>query len=214
MNRKYTNEQIEWIKQNYPLYSRKETIELFNEKFNMNLSMSTFEGIRRHYHILCGRSGKFKKGQIPPNKGRPITEWMSEEGIKNSSKTRFKKEDPSFNNSNHNEVPIGTESVTKDGYILVKLDRPYPHSINKSHPNWVLKQVYVYEQAYGTIPKGHKLVFLDGNRQNCELSNLQLVSNDVHLRMNHNRYYNHSKEITRAGIEIFQAEKLIKEAGS
>jgi hypothetical protein len=175
--RKYTNEQIEWIKQNYPLYSMEETIKLFNEKFNMNISKSTFRGIIYHYHILCGRTVRFEKGYTPPPKGHPI----------------------------------GAESITKDGYIIVKLDAPYPHPISKLNPIWVFKQVYVYEQAYGPIPKGHKLIFLDGNRQNCELSNLQLISNDVHLRMNSNKYYNHSKEVTQAGIAIFQTEKLIKE---
>ena len=177
MSRKYTNEQIDWIRQNYPLYSRKELIELFNEKFNMNISISTFKGIRNHYNIFCGRSGRYEKGHNPSKKG----------------------------------LPIGSESTTGDGYIILKLDKPYHNSISKSHPNWVLKHVYVYEQAYGSIPKGNKLVFLDGNRQNCELSNLQLVSKDVHLNMNRNKYYGHSKEITQAGIEIFQTEKLIKE---
>lgn len=33
-------------------------------------------------HFKNGFSGTFKKGQIPHNKGRPQSEWMSREGYK------------------------------------------------------------------------------------------------------------------------------------
>ena len=91
---------------------------------------------------------RFVKGQEPPNKGKRIEEFMSEEGIKASSRTRFKKGQKPRNTS-----PIGHERVSKkDGYR------------------------YVWEQHHGAVPNGCCVAFRDGNRQNCDISNLYLLS--------------------------------------
>jgi hypothetical protein len=46
----------------------------------------------------------------------------------------------------------------------------------------VLKHRYVWEQANGPIPDGHNIAFRDGNRQNCDLSNLYLISREEAAR--------------------------------
>jgi hypothetical protein len=106
---------------------------------------------------------RFVKGQEPPNKGKRIEEFMSKEGIKASSRTRFKKGQKPRNTS-----PIGHERVSKkDGYVFIKVSDGKP---------MVLKHRYVWEQHYGAVPDGWCVAFRDGNRQNCDIDNLYLLS--------------------------------------
>ena len=115
-----------------------------------------------------GRATRFQVGGVSPNKGRKIEEWMSPEGIVNSSKTRFKKGRPS-----QNIKPVGSERVNVDGYIEVKIAEP-----NK----WRQKQRVVWEAAHGPVPADSIVSFIDGNKQNCELSNLRVMTRADNLR--------------------------------
>ena len=109
---------------------------------------------------------RFVKGQEPANKGKRIEEFMSEEGIRNSSRTRFK-----AGHRPHNQRDIGTECVHSDGYVYLRIES-----------GCVLKHRYVWEQANGEVPEGYVVAFRDGNRQNCDLSNLFLLSREDNAR--------------------------------
>lgn len=61
---------------------------------------------------------------------------------------------------------------------------------------------YIYEQAYGKIPKGHKVIFADGDNRNFDLNNLVLVSNAEELIMNRNKLLKKDNELTKVGITI------------
>ena len=67
----------------------------------------------------------------------------------------------------HNHRPVGSERVNVDGYAEVKVAEP---------KTWKLKHRLIWEEANGPIPKNHCVVFLDGDRQNCSLENLVLIS--------------------------------------
>jgi hypothetical protein len=93
---------------------------------------------------------------------------MTAEGIRRSSQTRFKK-----GQLPHNTKPIGYERVDENGYVYLKVSMEH---------KMVLKHRYVWEQANGPIPDGHNIAFRDGNRQNCDLSNLYLISREEAAR--------------------------------
>ena len=108
---------------------------------------------------------RFVKGQEPHNKGKRIGEFMSAEGIERSSSTRFKK-----GHLPHNTRPIGYERVDPiDGYTFIKVSMS---------GKMVAKHRYVWEQAHGKVPDGCVVSFRDGNRRNCDLSNLYLLSRE------------------------------------
>lgn len=115
-----------------------------------------------------GRATRFQVGRVSPNKGRKIEEWMSPEGIVNSSRTRFKKGQPS-----RNIRPVGSERVNVEGYIEIKMADP-----NK----WRQKQRVVWESANGPVPDGYVVSFKDGNKLNCELNNLVLTTKAENLQ--------------------------------
>ena len=116
---------------------------------------------------------------------------MSKKGQEGSRRTTFKK-----GNVPANRRPIGSERIDKDGYILIKMQDGHKNN------NWIKKHRYLYEQAYGKIPKGHKVIFADGNNRNFDLDNLVLITDAEGLIMNRNKLFKKDKDLTKAGVSI------------
>jgi hypothetical protein len=127
-----------------------------------------------------GVSFRFKKGQVPPNKGKKWSEFMSTEGMSNSKKTTFKK-----GTVPPNYKPVGSERIDKDGYLMVK--------VREGLRGWDLKHRHVYRLNFGEIPKGYNVEFIDRNKLNCEPSNLVLRTRVENMKIN--TYHNYPKEI-------------------
>jgi hypothetical protein len=92
-----------------------------------------------------------------------------------------------------NYRPIGTERdipySTGDVYVEVKT----------GHRTWKRKHVVIWEQANGKMPKGHVVIFADGNKRNFDLDNLILVSRAELGVMNRCGLIKKKKELTEAG---------------
>jgi hypothetical protein len=156
----------------YPCMSNSELALLFGVKestisniaFKMRLLKS--ESFKRERSSI----GWFKKGQIPPNKGKKINEFMSPD-----TQERFLKNSFTPGNRPKNTAAVGSEVITKDGYIKVKIAQP-----NK----WKLKHRLVWEQNNGRIPVGLNVQFRDKNKQNCSINNLYLISRSEQIHKN------------------------------
>lgn len=188
MKNKYTKEQREFLIKNNHLKTSQELADMFNKRFGTNITKVNIKNFRGNNHLNSGLTGQFKKGNIPHNKGKRQNDYMSIESIEKTKATRFKK-----GNIPANHRDVGSERITKDGYIEIKIKEP-----NK----WQLKHRYIYEKKYGKIPKGYNLIFLDGNRKNIDLSNLKLVSKSEDLIMNKNQLFTTDKNITNTGSLI------------
>lgn len=124
-----------------------------------------------------GFESRFKVNRPGWNKGKKQTEYMTAEQIERTKATRFKKgQDP------HNTVPIGTERISKDGYVEIKIRHLKDGSANNK--NFVSKHRMIYEQNFGPIPKDCNVEFIDGNRLNFEPSNLILRSKNENFVKN------------------------------
>lgn len=189
---KYTDEQLDFIKSNCDI-PRKELTSLFNEKFNKCKSIKAINSMcKKNGWLRSKENWNFSKGSIPWNKG--ITGYMS------ANKTSFKK-----GLTPHNYRPVGSERITKDGYIEVKIKDP---------KTWRLKHLVVWEKVNGNLPKGCCIVFIDSNRKNCDLSNLQLITRSENVRFNKSGYSHYPPElrptlraITKIDITTSQLEK-------
>ena len=177
---KWTNEEKEYLKSIVKNNSYKEITKKMNDRFNCDFSEGQITGFMARNKLVTGRGGHFKKGSIPWNKGL--------KGYMGANKASFKK-----GTIPPNQVPIGTESITKGGYIKVKVGEP-----NK----WKLKQRYIYEQHYGEIPSGHNIIFADGNKMNFDIDNLIAVSKSEMLILNNNNLRFEDKELTKVGVNI------------
>lgn len=141
------------------VYSRADTL-------NLKKDPEFLKTMNRDLVIKAGMNSRFTKGSIPFNKG-----IKGNPAHPNAVASLFKK-----GNLPHNYVPVGTERITKDGYKEVKIEDPR---------TWVLKHRYIYEQHHKTIiPKTHIVIFLDGNKLNCDIDNLALISKRDNIERN------------------------------
>lgn len=189
----FTDEQKEFIKENVKGRTRKELTSLVNEHFSLDLGINQVTAFIKNNRLNSGLDGRFKKNQEPWNKGIKGLDIGSKEH-------RFKKGQPA-----HNYKPVGYERLDSDGYVMVKI------SDNGNWPKrWKHKHKVVWEKANGPIPKGHVVIFGDGDKTNITLDNLILVSKKQLLALNRNNLIQNDVDLTRAGILIVDIQnKLI-----
>lgn len=195
MRNPYSQEQLQFLRTMYLTHSLKALTTLFNEKYYLNLTLAQMKGLLSRNSIKSGRTGCFAKGHVPDNKGmkgRPIHP--------NSAKHLFKK-----GNVPPNLRELGAERICpKDGYILVKVQEQNPYT--KDPTRFKLKHQVVWEQHNGPLPPGHKIRFLDGDKLNCDIDNLALISNALNLHLNQHGYNNVPDELKTAMLTLSKLE--------
>lgn len=170
-----TENDIAYVKEHYATMSSQEIAAILGMSKTTVSGIAQSLGIRKsrewiaeRARLRClepthgSRATRFKKGNVPHTKGRKIEEWMSPGGQSNSAKTRFKKGDRPANHR-----PVGSERINVEGYIEVKVAEGKP---------WRHKQRVVWEEAHGKTPSNMVVRFKDGNKLNCELDNLYIIS--------------------------------------
>lgn len=138
-----------------------------------------------------GKAHRYKPGQSPVNKGKK----MPKEVYKKVQKTMFK-----AGHKPHNIAPIGSEVLTKDGYLRVKIAEPNV---------WELKHRLVWEKLNGQIPNSCNVQFKNGNRTNTEISNLYIIPRNEQI--NDNSIIRYPSEIRKAIHQLSKLKKTIKQ---
>lgn len=124
----------------------------FNLQFGTDFSALKIERIcRRDLGLIVGKG-------FTPKGNRRITR-TEKELFKGTNSSIFKK-----GYVPTTTLPIGSERVNKSGYVHIK-----------TADGWKLKQRVVWEQERGAIPEGYVIYFKDGNRSNCDVSNLECI---------------------------------------
>ena len=186
----YTTTEIQFLRDNVKGRSHAEITALFNKRFKTNLTLQQIKGTLKRYNLTTGRDGRFSPGHVPFNKGMKGLNIGGEA-------TQFKP-----GNRPANWVPVGTERVNADGYVEVKIQD------GKLQKNWKGKHILLWEEANGPVPKGHALIFADGNRLNVTLDNLLLVSRKELAVINKRGLISNDPELTRTGVVV--ADVLLK----
>ena len=128
----------------------------------------------------AGLKTRFQKGQTPWNKGTNFSAGGR------SEETRFQ-----IGRIPHNWNPIGHERLTKEGYLQRKIT-----DTRNTRRDYVAVHHLLWIEHNGAIPKGHAIVFKDGNKQNITLENLECVSRAE--LMSRNTLHRYPKEIALA----------------
>jgi len=206
----FTDEQLAECIKDYPITLSSELAKRYNCSIYKINNISTKYGLKKDIEFIAEVARKnmqredhpakqywIQKGTTPPNKGKKQTEYMTPEAIAKTAKTRFKK-----GNTPHNHKPVGYQRITQDGYIEIKTEEP---NIFK------LKHRLVWEKEFGEIPAGHNIQFKDGNRLNCELENLYIITRADQVNINNsiNRYPDDIKKAIRMLAKLNKQLKKI-----
>ena len=182
-------------------YLRKEYANRSNADLSMWLHRPPRSIMARAYSLGLHKSpefaeqqlkkGQFKKNHTPHNKGKSRKYWATPEAEELMSKGQFK---PGVcRDDNPRKRPIGHEKVYADGYVWIITE----HGRRQKHR-------VVWEQAHGPIPSNYCIKFKDGDRTNCSLDNLYLVTRAENCRM---VTASLSQEQRKAKIEKIQAKR-------
>lgn len=170
--RKYTDEIIQFVRDNVKEFTDKQIAELINQRWNLGIKESSVTNLKSRYNIKTGfHRATFPKGHTPINKG---TKGMFNVG---GNVTSFKKGHQPINYR-----PVRSERLDKDGYVMVKVQE---HGLYQHR--WRLKHRVVWEEANGPLTPNEAIVFKDGNRENFNLDNLMLVSRGELATLNQKR---------------------------
>ena len=199
MNRTWTDDEEQYLIANYATTSNAELAAALGKKnADRVMDKASHLKLRKSGQFLresckARTKGQFKKGLIPHNKGKKLSEETKAKLAKTKlAKTMFKS-----GNRPHNTLEVGAETQDKDGYVMVKIAEP---SV------WQ----YKHHVAYGEpVPTGHKVIFLDGNKYNFERGNLQLVSNAE--LMNRNTMHRYPPELVRLLKTLNKLKKRVAE---
>lgn len=179
---KFTAEMNNFILAKVIGISNAELTEIFNKEFGIDVTVKQIKAYKKNHKISSGLTGRFPKGHVPCNKGKKSIHYVG------SEKTWFKN-----GQMPHNHKPVGSERVSKDGYIEIKVAEP---------KKWRLKHNVVWESVHGKIPRNYVVIFLDGNRMNIYSENLKLISRSQLLLMNRHGLFTPDRELTETATNL------------
>lgn len=176
---KYTPEQVEFIHANYRGISVAELTRRFNETFGIDLEVRRIDGYCANHKLRNGLDGRFHKGRVG---------YRPPKGTHFAPQSEFKK-----GRRPENWRPVGSERVNGEGYTDVKIAEP---------KKWKTKHSILWEEVHGPVPKGHKLIFKDGDRSHVVLENIALVSDSEMAILNKNALIKSDPDLTDTGILV------------
>lgn len=164
----WTPEDLVALKRNYPDTDNITLGRMFRRSESSIQNQASKYGWRKSEAHMAKNPGCFKPGLVPWNKGTNFSPPGSEH-------TRFQK-----GHKPATWLPIGSERVTKDGYLERKMtDTGYPPR------DWVAVSHIEWEKNNGRpVPKGHAVIFRDGDKRNFASANLELISRAELMRRN------------------------------
>src|SRR5437868_4059231 len=133
-----------------------------------------------------GAAFRFVKGQTPPNKGLRRPGW----GPGRMKETQFRKGERQ-GVAVRLYQPIGTERISKDGYLERKVNDDLP-----LQARWRAVHLLVWEAANGPLPKGYAICFKNRDKADIRLDNLECITRRE--LMQRNTVHNYPKPLARA----------------
>ena len=188
---RYTPEQLQFLRDNYVSLSRRNLTAAFNTRYGMAKTERRIVSTLKNHGFKSGREGFFVKGFTPWNKGT--------KGYTGANRTSFK-----AGHVPRNKRRLWSERISMDGYIEISVPERNPHT--GAPTRFRQKHVWLWEMNYGPVPKGHALAFRDGNRQNCVIENLMMVSRAEFLCLNLHGYNGTKAELKSSVLALAKLE--------
>lgn len=156
---KIKEKEAEFIASHYKGVSTRKMVPLLYEATGTLVRNSTMGAYYKKMGYNSGVEGRFQKGHA----------GLNDKQLARIKSTQYKK-----GHISSNKKDVGTISHRNDGYVYVKV----------GDDDWEREHNLVWEKANGKIPKGYRVLHLDGNRSNNDLDNLILMSDTENVVIN------------------------------
>lgn len=189
MNRKYDlfpKEIYDYMMEHHSEYTYGTMMEYINSTYGTSYTRLQIKGFFKRNKIRS--NGKFD--YVPWNKGMKI-------GHTSEKQHFFQK---GHLPPGHKE--IGSEVIRNTGYTMVKVAEPN---------EWRFKHHLVWEEAHGPIPDGYRVIFLDGDKTNCDIGNLAAIPKEVDFKLIGHKLRFKNGELTKASINYIKLILAIDE---
>lgn len=193
----FTAEQQQYIRDNIATLSVKAIARHFKrcaQKTSQEAHRLGFSEIMKEKEL----ASRLQKGNVPHSKGKKIEEFMKPQTVAKFKANQYKKGD-----NPHNALEVGTETLRTDKtgivYTMIKVE---------GYRTVQLKHRIIWQEHHKIkVPKGHNIVFKDGDTFNFAISNLECVSNtDLMLRNTIRRY---PADLQKTMTKVAKLKKLI-----
>lgn len=186
----YSEQELAYIKKHSKL-PRKQLHTQFIELFKRDdVSFNNLNALCKRKGWLTGRTGHFEKGMESWN--------LRRKGYMGANRTSFKK-----GQIPHNHKPVGSERLSKYGYIEIKTKEPRTYE---------LKHRVVWQQHNGPIEKNQIITFIDNDPTNCSIENLMMITRQQALFINRQKLHNHTGEVKQAVATLAQLNVVAQQA--
>lgn len=166
--RAWKPEHIAWLRAHRADLLITELTDAFNAHFGQTRTKDQVNATLDRFNILSPRTGNFRKGQTPWNKGGAPRQATLPQAFKSGG--------PLLHAS-----PIGTRVKTHGIWRVKVSDSPGP---GLSRFGWIEEHRQIWEAANGPQPTGTVIVFIDGDHEHLALDNLALLSRGELARLN------------------------------
>ena len=192
---KYTKEEDDFLRANSPKMTREELTFMFNEKFHCNIDSQAITVRCWKYGYQAQSDGQFKKGSVP---------WEKTKGGRDEYMKKYKAA-PHYGwekgHKPHNIKELGSERVMKDdGKIYVKTES-----------GWIPKTEMVWREFNGDIPKGYRILSVNGAKNDTDIKNLRMIDNATQTILVANRWHDKGAEIFDVGVQYAKLYFTLKE---
>jgi hypothetical protein len=191
----YSAEERAWLEENR-LMVISDYHRAFCDRFGRDdVALVNLHSLRKREGWSTGRTGQFVKGEAPANKGVPCAPGKGG-NHPNARKTQFRK-----GNLPHNANHLGHERIdATDGYVYVSVAETNPHTGYERR--YVLKHLWLWQQANGPLPEGYCLKCLSSDRTNCDPSNWEAIPRAILPRLAGGNRYNRKLAYDDAPVEL------------
>lgn len=239
--RKYTAEDIQFIKDNIDRMSYSEMAKCFSDKYGYHFKMCSIQkvaqrnGISKFERVYKNGIRTIKFDEITKEKEAFILEKFVEcntyEEIAQEYENTFHVKCTSDNvrrilnqyglhtenigkfkkGGRTRKLNIGTERVGSGYRTCVKVSENDVPPGNSS--NWMPKSRYMYIKYHGCIPDDCLIIHLDGNKDNYSKDNLYAINRKVMAELMRNKWCSSERDVKLAGIKYAELISKLKQAG-
>lgn len=242
--KRWTEEERQFLRDNAVGRSYKETLSMMNKKFGNDRSMGSMVSMMVQLGIRNGLEGcdpdkepwtaeeeqflrdnvkgiSFKELSEKHNKvfKQQRSEYACQNkatklGLVNGRDTKVQKGSVALR-----ALPIGSVIKGKHGDLYVKISNDYIGSEkrNDSLKNYKRLAVVNWEKEHPPLDKskGESLLFLDGNRENCDISNLRMVTKRIRGGLQYDEFLDLSHpDLMNAAVDYEFLKYELKDAGA